>query len=149
MAASREGPNPLRPYYVPPSVSASPDLGQYGAGVKDVGNNVSASTASLGSSARNILSDMDYSEYLSDSSPRSSEMVKRLVEQALWKYTSVFLSQPFDVAKMMLQVQVLSKQRSTVKGSISSEDSIRRPVTISQDHYEVHCDILNLLDLAD
>ena len=51
---------------------------------------------------------MDYSEYISDVSPSSSDIGKQLVEQALWKYTSVFLAQPFEVAKTVLQVQVVS-----------------------------------------
>ncbi|KAL8787376.1 MAG: hypothetical protein Q9213_002259 [Squamulea squamosa] len=48
---------------------------------------------------------MDYSEYLSDASPSSTATIKALAEQALWKYTSVFLAQPFDVAKTVLQVR--------------------------------------------
>ena len=50
---------------------------------------------------------MDYTEYISDAAPSSSEVGKRLVEQAIWKYTSIFLAQPFEVAKTVLQVQLL------------------------------------------
>ncbi|CAO1606062.1 hypothetical protein XANCAGTX0491_009561 [Xanthoria calcicola] len=110
MSAPKDGPNPLRPYYVPPSVGnnagtqsssqPSPSLG-----VK-YGSSPSASSPSFGSSARNILADMDYSDYLSDPSPSSTATVKALAEQALWKYTSVFLAQPFDVAKTLLQVRM-------------------------------------------
>ncbi|KAL8672057.1 MAG: hypothetical protein Q9168_003452 [Polycauliona sp. 1 TL-2023] len=109
MSSPKEGPNPLRPYYIPPSVGGpagapsrsqpSPNLGsKYGA-------SPSATSPGFGSSARNILADMDYSDYLSDSSPSSTATIKALAEQALWKYTSVFLAQPFDVAKTLLQVR--------------------------------------------
>lgn len=30
-------------------------------------------------------------------------MTKRLVDQAIWNYTSVLLAQPFEVAKIVLQ----------------------------------------------
>ncbi|KAL8814479.1 MAG: hypothetical protein Q9223_006297, partial [Gallowayella weberi] len=109
MSAPKEGPNPLRPYYIPPSVggtagttskaSPSPNLGSR------YGSSQPATSSTFGSSARNILADMDYSEYLSDASPSSTANVKALAEQALWKYTSVFLAQPFDVAKTVLQVR--------------------------------------------
>lgn len=52
-----------------------------------------------------MLSDLDYSDYLSDASPSVAEMIKGLVDQGLWKYTSVLMSQPFEVAKTVLQVQ--------------------------------------------
>ncbi|KAL8855666.1 MAG: hypothetical protein Q9178_007677 [Gyalolechia marmorata] len=117
MSATREGPNPLRPYYIPPSVgnttgtasakpSPSPKFG---------GNHgspsPSATSPSFGSSARNILADMDYSEYLSDPSPSTTATIKALAEQALWKYTSVFLAQPFEVAKTLLQVRAPAIER--------------------------------------
>ena len=50
---------------------------------------------------------MDYKEYNSDTSLSNSEIGKQLVEQAIWKYTSIFLAQPFEVAKTVLQVQLL------------------------------------------
>ncbi|KAL8847127.1 MAG: hypothetical protein Q9221_007833 [Calogaya cf. arnoldii] len=111
MSTPKEGPNPLRPYYIPPSVGGSagtpsasqppPNLGgKYGSSSQPA-----TSSPSFGSSARNILADMDYSDYLSDSSPSSTATIKALAEQALWKYTSVFLAQPFDLAKTLLQVR--------------------------------------------
>ena len=110
MSAPKEGPNPLRPYYVPPAVgnnagTSSASQPSPSLGVK-YGSSPSATSPSFGSSARNILADMDYSDYLSDPSPSSTATVKALAEQALWKYTSVFLAQPFDVAKTLLQVRM-------------------------------------------
>lgn len=65
----------------------------------------SGSTFNLGSSARDALSDLDYSDYLSDASPSVIEVLKKLVDQGLWKYSSTLLAQPFDVAKIVLQIQ--------------------------------------------
>ncbi|MCJ1310700.1 mitochondrial fusion and transport protein ugo1 [Agyrium rufum] len=99
--ATQEGPNPLRPYYIPPSVGLPPS-----------GPPNSTSTASkvrppsaFSSSARDIFSDIDYKDYISDSTPSAAEVLRNLADQALWKYTSILLAQPFDVAKTLLQVQ--------------------------------------------
>jgi hypothetical protein len=59
----------------------------------------------LGSSARDLLSDLDYSEYLTDNSPSATTVVKGFVDRALWKYLSVLLAQPFEVGKVLIQVQ--------------------------------------------
>ena len=110
MSASREGSNPLRPYYISPSVSSPSDFPAHPSTASNIGSkNASTTTAtnSFGSSARNILADMDYKDYNSDTSLSTSEIGKQLVEQAVWKYTSIFLAQPFEVAKTVLQVQLL------------------------------------------
>lgn len=105
MSTSRETPNPLRPYYIPPSVGLPPDP-------VTVPNSTAATASSFGSrtiltsSARGILSELDYSDYLSDASPSVSELLKKLLDQALWKYSSVLIAQPFEVAKTILQCHV-------------------------------------------
>ena len=107
MTTSSDTPNPLRPYYVPPSVGVPLDASQSHSG----GHGIPASNRtppiprakSFGTSARDILSDIDYEDYLPESSPSTAELVKRLANQAVWKYTSVFLAQPFEVAKILLQ----------------------------------------------
>lgn len=105
MSTSREGPNPLRPYYKPPSIGIHPDLpsttisGTHGLGIKN------GSAASYASSAREMFSDIDYSDYLSESSPSSLESIQGMINDAFYKYLSVLLSQPFDVAKTVLQVR--------------------------------------------
>lgn len=133
MSTPREGPNPLRPYYIPPSVGSPPDPPASGPGAfSSRGRHAPTSTASFGSSARNILSDIDYSDYLAADSPSPPDIIKRLVEQASWKYLSVFLAQPFEVTKTILQVHVA---RASSKGNIRDtlvEDSRRR-----HDIYEV------------
>lgn len=140
MTTPREGPNPLRPYYIPPSVGHPGDVHHNVSSAPYISNthaSASAPTTSFGSSARNILADMDYSEYLSDSSPSPKDVVKQLVEQALWRYSSVFLAQPFEVAKTVLQVHAApSGQRSISKASFN-EDMRRRPASYRRDSYDV------------
>ncbi|KAE8145955.1 hypothetical protein BDV25DRAFT_163497 [Aspergillus avenaceus] len=98
MSSSREGPNPLRPYYFPPTgleatnvTSSPPDA---------------SSSHVFGSSARDLLSDLDYSDYL-ENSPSVSSWVRDALDRALWKYVSLFTAQPFDVAKTILQAYVV------------------------------------------
>ncbi|KZF20300.1 mitochondrial carrier [Xylona heveae TC161] len=109
-SSQREGPNPLRPYYIPPSLGLPPgaSISQSPSGNIPGKNGAAAPPASFGTSARDILSDLDYSEYLSDSSPSAGEMARDILDQALWKYTSILLAQPFDVAKTVLQCHLAS-----------------------------------------
>ena len=137
MSSLREGPNPLRPYYIPPSVGPSgPQNGTFAtnAGSKHVS---STSTNSFGSSARNILADMDYTDYIPESSPSSSAIMKGLMEQAIWKYTSIFLAQPFEVAKTVLQVQAGSPAQKSLAKEAFADDMRRRPGSYRRDSYEV------------
>ncbi|KUJ17564.1 mitochondrial carrier [Mollisia scopiformis] len=105
MSTSRDGPNPLRPYYKPPSIGISQDLpnttssGTHGLGPRN------GSAASYASSARDIFSEMDYSDYLSDTSPSALESVRKQVDDWFYKYMSILLAQPFDVAKTILQIR--------------------------------------------
>ncbi|KAE8367398.1 hypothetical protein BDV27DRAFT_72767 [Aspergillus caelatus] len=99
MSSSREGLNPLRPYYSPPSMgleasnatSSPPDA---------------SSAHVFGSSARDLLPDLDYSDYL-ENSPSVSSWIRDALDRALWKYTSLLTAQPFDVAKTILQAYVV------------------------------------------
>jgi fusion and transport protein UGO1 len=56
----------------------------------------------------------DYSDYLSDSSPSSVEAVKRTLDDWAYKYFSILLAQPFDVAKTVLQVRSQDAADGTV-----------------------------------
>lgn len=54
-----------------------------------------------------MFQDFDYGGPLFDAdSPSVADMGKKIMDQALWKYTSVLLAQPFDVAKTILQVRL-------------------------------------------
>lgn len=134
MSKARE-PNPLRPYYVPPSVSSGPNAFSSGDGASN--RHASTSTSNLGSSARNILVDMDYSEYMSNSGPSPAEFVKNLIEQAAWKYTSVFLAQPFEVAKTVLQVHVARRSQNSIAKDPHADGTRRRPGIHKSNSYDV------------
>lgn len=105
MSSSRDAPNPLRPYYRPPSVGIPADLpgttssGTHGLGPKN------GSAASYASSARDMFSDIDYSDYLTESSPSVIQSIKQQLDNWTYRYMSVLLAQPFDVAKTILQVR--------------------------------------------
>lgn len=127
MAAHRDEPNPLRPYYIPPSTVDLPQPSHHATPLSHLSSRSQIMKESTyGSSARNILSDVDYSEYLSDSSPSLSDVIRRLSEQAIWKYTSVFLAQPFEVVKTVLQVYVASTERQHTAEDLRSADDARR-----------------------
>jgi fusion and transport protein UGO1 len=141
MSGPQEGPNPLRPYYIPPSVGPRPFSGSNSSEAPNLGSKPASSFSdprpSLGSSARDLLSDLDYSDYLSDKTPSATAVVKGLVDRALWKYSSVLLAQPFEVAKTVLQVQLDASPCGAV-----NEDMRRRPAKYREEAYEV-CSISN------
>lgn len=80
---------------------------------------------------------MDYSDYLPESSPSSTQVMKGFMEQAIWKYTSVFLAQPFEVAKTVLQVQAGSNGQQSVRSDAFADDMRRRPGNYRRDSSEV------------
>lgn len=115
MATTRDGPNPLRPYYKPPSIGIPQEIKNSTSTPSPQSIPIkNGTTSSIRASARDMFSDIDYTEYLSDSSPSSTKMLKELFDQALMKYTSVLLGQPFDVAKTILQI----KSQTSSDGSI-------------------------------
>ncbi|KAL8743296.1 MAG: hypothetical protein Q9190_004338 [Brigantiaea leucoxantha] len=130
MSTQKEGPNPLRPYYVPPYAGRSADTAQNASSTPTASNRYGSSASKpqpgFGTSARNILADMDYSDYMSESSPSSANVIKSLAEQALWKYTSVFLAQPLDVAKTVLQVRTQATVQRDASSSNPDSDMRRR-----------------------
>lgn len=144
MATSRDAPNPLRPYYIPPSIGLPPDIPQnqtsaaspptYGS--RGGGVSSSGSTSSLGSQARDILSDLDYDSYFQDTSPTVAGHAKKLLDQALWNYTSVLLAQPFEVAKTILQIREAEEQ---LPGLIEGADKFgkrSRPESFASGKFE-------------
>lgn len=135
-----EGPNPLRPYYVPLPLAVTQDQYQNFSVASRIGSEYATNalaSSSFGSSARNILADMDYSEYLLESSPSPSDFMKKLLEQGVWKYTSIFLAQPFEVAKIVLQVQRANSKQKTLSVTDFTEPSRRRALSHHNDFYEV------------
>jgi mitochondrial fusion and transport protein UGO1 len=116
MSNPREGPNPLRPYYIPPSIGLLSET-KPSSSFESSGKN-----AAYVPSARNIFSDIDYSNYVSESSQSTLDNIRSLLDDALHKYMSVLLAQPFDVAKTILQV----KSQASPDGTIAMADSSMR-----------------------
>lgn len=140
MSIPTEGPNPLRPYYIPPSVGSPSNTAQNISSAANASHKYASSrtaTTSFGSSARNILADMDYSDYLSDSSPSPGGVMRVFLEQALWRYMSLFLAQPFDVAKMILQVRLASNGQKSWEQAPIVDNSRRRSRKYKNESYEV------------
>lgn len=127
MTTSRDAPNPLRPYYVPPSIGLPPDAAANA-------TNAASSRSTLGTSARDMLSDLDYgAPFFDTDGPTVAEMGKKILDQALWKYTSVLLAQPFDVAKTILQVRVAAAHFDAAKSDVKRRQSSRFMDTRYQD----------------
>ncbi|KAK3498807.1 mitochondrial carrier domain-containing protein [Neurospora hispaniola] len=97
--------NPLRPYYIPPTIGepAVEPMTAPGPHAFAQGN----ATDNYASKARTIFSDIDidYKDYLNDQSPSVMSTVKEVLDELLWKYMSVFMAQPFEVAKTIMQVR--------------------------------------------
>lgn len=105
MQTSRDAPNPLRPYYLPPSIGRPSDPTEASTNAT---RGASAGLSSRSRDFKDLFSDIDYGDYLPGSSPSVANITKRIVDQAIWNYTSVFLSQPFEVAKVVLQCHMAS-----------------------------------------
>ncbi|KAL2191459.1 mitochondrial carrier [Thermothelomyces heterothallicus CBS 203.75] len=102
MANHNDGVNPLRPYYIPPSIGEPPEpLPTPGPRAFSQAN----STGRYASKARDIFSDIDYKDYIAEPSPSVVQTVKEVLDELLWKYTSVLMAQPFEVAKTIMQVR--------------------------------------------
>lgn len=116
-SSSRHGVNPLRPYYIPPTIgdqashtSNIPGPTAFSRTARSPSSSShSPSHASppgqYASKARDIFSDLDYKDYISEPSPSVVRSVKDVVDELIWKYSSVFLAQPFEAAKLLLQVR--------------------------------------------
>ncbi|KAK4239375.1 mitochondrial fusion and transport protein ugo1 [Achaetomium macrosporum] len=102
MAGHNDGVNPLRPYYIPPSIGEPPEA------LPTPGPRAFAQSNSTGryaSKARDIFSDIDYKDYIAEPSPSVVSTIKEVLDELLWKYTSVLMAQPFEVAKTIMQVR--------------------------------------------
>ncbi len=137
MATSRDAPNPLRPYYVPPSIGLTPDLSNNQTQTSSLPSFSSRSPKpSLGTQARDILSDLDYDSYFPDASPSVTDHAKKLLDQALWNYTSVLLAQPFEVAKTILQIREAQGQLGGFKAGADSWGKRSRPESFASGKFE-------------
>ncbi|EOO00248.1 putative mitochondrial fusion protein [Phaeoacremonium minimum UCRPA7] len=101
MSSHRDGVNPLRPYYIPPSIGEAQEPPTHVPGPNPFSHG--NATGKYASKARDIFSDLDYKDYIAEPSPSAVRTIKDLVDELLWKYTSVLMAQPFEVAKTILQ----------------------------------------------
>ncbi|KAI2633967.1 mitochondrial carrier domain-containing protein [Xylaria nigripes] len=104
MASTREGVNPLRPYYIPPRIGEQAESLPQANPFPNSTASVATSTK-YASKARDIFPDLDYKEHLDDISPSTVQLLKQSIDELIWKYTSVLMAQPFEVAKTILQVR--------------------------------------------
>ncbi|PGH12980.1 hypothetical protein AJ79_03953 [Helicocarpus griseus UAMH5409] len=132
MGSSSEGPNPLRPYYIPPSIGLPKPHANGSSGPSASG--ALGSKTDIRNKSRDIFSDFDYSEYLGESSPTISDSIRELFDKALWRYTSVLMAQPFEVAKTVLQVYVA--QDSAQEELAGRDERQRRDQGYRDGYYE-------------
>ena len=120
LSTSRE-PNPLRPYYVPPSIGPTPAKASpsqpFHTARPPPGKSFSTST-------RELFPDIDID--IKSTTSEAWTQTRSLLDALAWRYSSTLLAQPFDVAKTVLQVSLSSvetatsgqrKQRSTPRRS--------------------------------
>lgn len=104
MSTQREGFNPLRPYYIAPTIGEPADAAPTSNARPFAATNATAH-AGYASRARDVFADIDYKDYIGDSSPSVGQKIKELVDELVWKYASVLMAQPFEVAKTILQAR--------------------------------------------
>lgn len=77
---------------------------------------------------------MDYSDYVSDDNKSTLDMIRQMLDDAMYKYLAVLLAQPFDVAKTVLQVRsqgllldgtATTKEGKGVEGFVDSRFDVR------------------------
>ena len=108
--------NPLRPYYKPPSI-----------GDNVVPPSVTSTSSKPPAGTSFSFPDLDYSDYIPDGSPSITGSFRSYLDQAIWKYSSVLMGQPFEVAKLILQARVAQEQDSDLPTSqTGSVDSSRQ-----------------------
>ena len=123
MSTSRDTTNPLRPYYRPPSIGIPQDApGTTSSGTHVLGPK-NGSAVSYASSARDMFSELDYGDYLSDSTPTAVDSIRKQVDDWFYKYTSVLLAQPFDVAKTVLQVRSQESEHGSSYSAVANASS--------------------------
>lgn len=103
--ASRE-PNPLRPYYIPPSIGPAPSAvpANASAQTSSIPRAPRPSPSSYQSNATDLLPDLDLD--FRSSAGEAWTNTRALLDTLAWRYASCLMAQPFDVAKTILQVSL-------------------------------------------
>ncbi|KAJ4418623.1 hypothetical protein N0V82_005414 [Gnomoniopsis sp. IMI 355080] len=129
----RQGVNPLRPYYVPPTIGEPTVEPTNIPGPTAFSRSANgSSSAKYTSKARDIFSDLDYKDYIAEPSPSVVGNIKDVVNEMMWKYTSVFLAQPFEAAKLILQV----RSQDDLGALGAAPASVASPVVSRQSSYK-------------
>ncbi|KAJ4148097.1 hypothetical protein LMH87_002584 [Akanthomyces muscarius] len=115
MTSHGDGVNPLRPYYIRPSIGERAEPAAPGpkafssASARNATTTSSAAVATTpsryASKARDMFGDLDYNGYMDEDAPSMARSAKELLDDLVWKYTSVLMAQPFEVAKTILQAR--------------------------------------------
>jgi fusion and transport protein UGO1 len=133
MANQHDGVNPLRPYYLPPSIGEPAEvLPTPGPRAFTQAN----STGRYASKARDIFSDIDYKDYIAEPSPSVVQTVKEVLDELLWKYTSVLMAQPFEVAKTIMQVRAQDDLGGLEAAALAEAESRQRQASQKIDMYD-------------
>jgi fusion and transport protein UGO1 len=125
-STSRDGTNPLRPYYR----EALQDSTYSSAGLSPASMPSRRPDSAGGRDFRDIFSDIDYGDYIPNASPSVSDMAKRVMDEALWNYTSIVLSQPFEVAKVVLQCYDAGAGAGIQDGNFNGRKPLRREMQV-------------------
>lgn len=132
MASHHDGVNPLRPYYIPATIGEPPEPVPAPPGPRALAQ--PNSTGRYASKARDIFSDIDYKTY--EPSPSVVQTVKELLDELLWKYTSVLMAQPFEVAKTIMQVRAQDDLGGLVAAAEAAEEARQRQVHQRMDSFD-------------
>lgn len=123
MANHNDGVNPLRPYYIPATIGEPPETVPT-PGPRPLSH--ANSTGRYASKARDIFPDIDYKDYIAEPSPSAIQTVKEILDELLWKYTSVLMAQPFEVAKTIMQVRCQDDLGGLAAAADAAEEARRK-----------------------
>ncbi|KAL2269011.1 hypothetical protein VTJ83DRAFT_3857 [Remersonia thermophila] len=136
-----DGVNPLRPYYIPPSIREAPEP------LPTPGPKPFAAqpppAGRYATKARDIFSDLDYKDYIAEPSPSVVQTVKELLDDLLWKYMSVLMAQPFEVAKTIMQIRAQDDPGGLEAAAAAAEEARQRRESqrIQMQDQEVHSEV--------
>jgi mitochondrial fusion and transport protein UGO1 len=137
-SSSRDGVNPLRPYYIPPTIGDAPAVPGPSGAPNPFADRVNHATSGPGyaSKARDMFQDLDYNGYVGETQSSVVQNVKDLLDELLWKYTSVLMAQPFEVAKTILQARD-QDINAALSSPMTPEPSMKRSSSYGSNVYDV------------